>query len=191
MDRGTPCLNQSLYDENITHQCVSDTPKNTIALSRDKEANTISQTQVFLATGFTFVMLFVISVTISILRIRKTLMRKKRKELMPLPMIQKVEDPPYEINLTYPDGLYHDPDYEIVDDQDEGYERLPAQIEEIRNQILVDNDSDGVYTDPNNADGTYLDVVHPKIYPHDYINVNPYVDLVGETFECQNVLEPQ
>ncbi|XP_062609776.1 uncharacterized protein LOC134271590 [Saccostrea cucullata] len=166
-----------------------DNTTDTITLLRDKEASTYSQTHVFLAIGFTLVMVFVASVIICIFGIRKTLMRKKRKELMPLPVIQNAEDPSYEIDLAYPDGLYHDPDYESIDDQEEGYERLPGEIEEMRSQNLVDNDVGGEYTAPNNADGTYLDVVHPKIYSHDYTNVNPYLELVEKTVECQTVLD--
>ncbi|XP_062587976.1 uncharacterized protein LOC134249661 [Saccostrea cucullata] len=98
---------------------------------------------------------------------------------MRLPSIPKSKDSPYEKNLTYPESPYSDPDYEIVEEQDEGYEHLPGPGE---NTIPL-TDEDGPYIDPDNVDGTYLDVVHNEKEPNDYINVSPYVDLVDDTID--------
>ncbi|XP_061195831.1 uncharacterized protein LOC133204069 isoform X2 [Saccostrea echinata] len=141
----------------------------------------VSQTAIFLVVGFAVALIFAVSFAISIYKIRAITLRKRRKELMRLPSIPKSKDSPYEIKLTYPDGPYFDPDYEIVEEQDEGYEHLPGP--EVNPFTLSLTDEDGPYTDLNNADGTYLDVVHSKKEPNDYVNDSPYIDLVDDTID--------
>ncbi|XP_062587979.1 uncharacterized protein LOC134249663 [Saccostrea cucullata] len=106
-------------------------------------------------------------------------MRKRRKELMRLPSIPKSQDPPYEMQVTNPENPYFDPDYEIIEEQDEGYEHLPEPGE----TTLTLTDGDGPYIDPDNVDGKYLDVVHSEKEPNDYINVSPYIELVDDTID--------
>ncbi|XP_061195832.1 uncharacterized protein LOC133204070 [Saccostrea echinata] len=137
-----------------------------------------SQTAIFLAVGFAAALIFAVSFAITIYKIRAITLRKRRKELMRLPSIPKSKDPQYEIKLTYQDGTYSDPDYEIVEEQDEGYEHLPGQGVTLRL-----TDEDGPYADPINADGAYLDVVQSEKEPNDYVNVSPYIDLVDDTFD--------
>ncbi|XP_062570411.1 uncharacterized protein LOC134232465 [Saccostrea cucullata] len=132
---------------------------------------------VVVAVGFAVALIFAISFAISIYKIRAITLRKRRKELMRLPSIPKLKDSPYEMNLTNPKNPYSDPNYEIVEEQDEGYEHLPESGE------TTLTDEDGPYIDPNNADGTYLDVVHSEKEPNDYINVPPYIDLVDDAID--------
>ncbi|XP_062582941.1 uncharacterized protein LOC134244703 [Saccostrea cucullata] len=146
--------------------------------SGNKETNTdFSQTATFLAVGFAVALIFAISFAISIYKIRAITLRKRRQELMRLPSIPKSKDTLYEKNLTYPESPYSNPDYEIIEEENEDYEHLPEPGE---NTLT---DKDGSYIDPNNADGTYLDVVHSENKPNDYINVPPYIDLVDDAID--------
>ncbi|XP_062581281.1 uncharacterized protein LOC134243077 [Saccostrea cucullata] len=145
-----------------------------------KETNTdFSQTAIFLTVGFAVALMCAISFAISIYKIRKIAMRKRRKELMRLPSIPKSKDSPYEMKLTNPESPYSDPDYETIEEQDEGYEHLPGPGE---NNLTL-TDEEGPYIDPDNAEGTYLDVVLSETVPNDYINVSPYIDLLDDTIE--------
>ncbi|XP_062609321.1 uncharacterized protein LOC134271075 [Saccostrea cucullata] len=99
-------------------------------------------------------------------------MQKRRKKYFCIQAIPNSENPPYEAALTYSGGLYLDPYFETHSEQDEGYEFLP---------VLAETYGDGPYTDPNNADGRYLDVVFSKNGPNDYINAHTYLDLEGDT----------
>ncbi|XP_062595412.1 uncharacterized protein LOC134256759 [Saccostrea cucullata] len=146
-----------------------------------EETNTnFSQTAIFLSVGFAVALIIAVSFVISMYKIRAITLRKRRKELMRLPSIPKSKDsPPYEMKLTNPENPYSDPDYEIIEEEDEGYEHLPEPGE----TTLTLTHEDGLYIDPDNADRTYLDVVHSEKEPNAYINVSPYIDLVDDTID--------
>ncbi|XP_062596438.1 uncharacterized protein LOC134257875 isoform X2 [Saccostrea cucullata] len=149
-------------------------------ITGSKETNTnFSQTAIFLAVGFAVALIFAISFAIGIYKIRAITLRKRRKELMRLPSIPKSKDSPYEMKFTNPESPYSDPDYEIIEEQDEGYEHLPGP----RENTLTPTVEAGLYIDPDNKDGTYLDVVHSEKEPNDYINVSPYIDLIDDTID--------
>ncbi|XP_061195828.1 uncharacterized protein LOC133204068 [Saccostrea echinata] len=169
---------ENLYSEFLAPLETTTDTKNPVG---SRETNTeFSQTTVLLAVGLAVSLIFAVSFAISIYKIRAITLRKRRKELMRLPSIPKSKDSPYEVNLTNPDSLYSDPDYEIVEEEDEGYKHLPGA--RVNPFTLSPTDEDGTYIDPNNADGTYLDVAQSEKEPNDYINVPAYIDL-EDTFD--------
>ncbi|XP_062595416.1 uncharacterized protein LOC134256763 isoform X2 [Saccostrea cucullata] len=167
--------------ENITdpNNIYQDTTLSAESMETNTQITNFSQTAIFLAVGFAVVLIFAASFAIIVYKIRKITMRKRRKELMRLPSIPKSKDSPYEMRLTNLESPYSDPDYEIMEEQDERYEHLPEPGE----TTLTLTDEDGPYIDSNNADGTYLDVVNSVNGPNDYVNVSPYIDLLDDTID--------
>ncbi|XP_062609499.1 uncharacterized protein LOC134271289 [Saccostrea cucullata] len=138
----------------------------------------VDQTQLFIFIGSTVVVLFVGILIFSVIATRKMLLKKRRKELLRLPSLPKMQESPYEANFTSPTDNYIDPDYEMIEEQDEGYKHLGEQ-------------RGGSYIDPDNADGTYLDVVPTSNDKSDgrYINVNPYIEVIDDSTENNSVTE--
>ncbi|XP_062595421.1 uncharacterized protein LOC134256764 isoform X2 [Saccostrea cucullata] len=140
------------------------------------ETNTdFSQTAIFLAVGFAVVLIFAASFAISVYKIRKITMRKRRKELMRLPSIPR--DSPSETRLTNAESPYSDSNYETIEEPDKRCEPLRGEGE----NTLFLTDEDGQYLEPNNADGTHSDIVHSVNGPNDFINVSPDIDLLDDT----------
>ncbi|XP_061176921.1 uncharacterized protein LOC133185626 [Saccostrea echinata] len=144
----------------------------------------INQTLLFLLVGFGFFLLFVAILVISLLKMRTMLLKKRRKDLMRLPSIPKTGSPQYEATFVVSNGPYLDPDYDIIEEMDEGYERLPEPRIESTTQAFSEQrnfNTEGPYIVPNNADGSYLDAVHVRKTIIDYINIHPYTELVDDS----------
>ncbi|XP_062600032.1 uncharacterized protein LOC134261627 [Saccostrea cucullata] len=138
----------------------------------------VNQTPLIVGIVLAVFFVFIIILIVSLITMRKMLLKKRRKELLRLPSLPKTKESPYEANFTSPNDTYIDPDYEMIEEQDEGYKHLGEQ-------------RGGSYIDPDNADGTYLDVVPTSNEKSDgsYINVNPYIEVIDDATENNSVTE--
>ncbi|XP_062601056.1 uncharacterized protein LOC134262706 [Saccostrea cucullata] len=149
----------------------------------------ISQTLIFLLVGLAFFLLFVAILAISLVKMRAMLLKKRRKELMRLPSVPKAGTPQYESTFVISEGPYLDPDYDVIEEMDEGYERLPEP--NIENTEQEESNIERTYTLPTNPEGTYLDVVHVKKNVTDYINIHPYTELVNDSEDHRSTVDDQ
>ncbi|XP_062613742.1 uncharacterized protein LOC134275473 [Saccostrea cucullata] len=107
--------------------------------------------------------------------------RKGRKESIRLQKTTEAENAPYESSLTMTGDIYLDPDYETIEEHDEGYEYLPESKEVLTvPRCLSEINSRESYIKPINTDGSYLNAMHVNSANGHYYNNHPYLDLVGD-----------
>ncbi|XP_061177360.1 uncharacterized protein LOC133186096 [Saccostrea echinata] len=152
----------------------------------------VNQTLLFLLVGFGVLLLFVAILVISLLKMRTMLLRKRRKDLMRLPSIPKTGSPQYEATFVVSDAPHLDPDYDVIEEMDEGYECLPKPKIESTTQTFSEQrnfNTEEPYIVPNNVDASYLEALHVRKNIIDYINIHPYIDIVE--YAVDNTVDDQ
>ncbi|XP_061177357.1 uncharacterized protein LOC133186094 [Saccostrea echinata] len=123
---------------------------------------------------------------------RTMLLRKRRKDLMRLPSIPKTRSSHYEDTFVASDGPYLDPDYDVIEEMDKDYERLPELRIESTTQASSEQrnvNTEGPYSVPNNADESYLDAVLVQENIIDYINIHPHIELVDVSVDHTSTVD--
>ncbi|XP_062580541.1 uncharacterized protein LOC134242470 [Saccostrea cucullata] len=151
----------------------------------------VNQTPVIVVIGFAIVCILVGILIISLVSMRKMLLRKRRKDLMRLPNVPKTTNSLYESNFTSSNNPYNEPDYEMIEEQDENYDHLREQREERESLNDKEQVRGGSYIIPNNADGSYLEVLHTtnESVNASYTNINRYVELIDDSIERKSKAE--
>ncbi|XP_062613407.1 uncharacterized protein LOC134275170, partial [Saccostrea cucullata] len=142
----------------------------------------LDQTQLFIYIGSTIVVLFVGILIFSVIATRKMLLKKRRKELLRLPTIPRTAPSPYETKFTFSNDPHSDPDYDIVEEEEENYEHL----HELRDEKETTNDKERMsvesYVDPKNLEVNCQEVMHSS-NEKSYENINPYIELIDDSVE--------
>ncbi|XP_062608361.1 uncharacterized protein LOC134270189 [Saccostrea cucullata] len=142
----------------------------------------LDQTKLFISIGSTMVVLFVGILIFSVIATRKMLLKKRRKELLRLPTLPRTDSSPYETKFTFSNDPHSNPDYEIVEEEEENYEDLQERREESKTTNDKERMSVESYVDPKHLEVNYQEVVHSS-NEKSYENVNPYIELIDDSVE--------
>ncbi|XP_056016399.1 uncharacterized protein LOC125673359 [Ostrea edulis] len=146
-------------------------------------------TVVILSVGLVLALITIIFIGVGLIKMRANNVRKTARRL---PSIPKKGEHPYEFNLHYPkDSDYFDPDYQTVEEINDGYQHLIGYTKDIGDDSGMNCDDRGSYVQPNEVHvGATITDEDENDKHHSYLQILECPEKMPFTNnECTNITE--
>ncbi|XP_048765333.2 uncharacterized protein LOC125673095 isoform X4 [Ostrea edulis] len=160
--------------------------KTVTGLSR---ATPSDQIVVILSVGFAIALIAIISIGVGLFKIRAKHLQKTARRL---PRIPKKREHSYEVKLHYPEETsYLDPDYQTVEEINDGYQHLIGYKSDIGDDSGMNCDDRGSYVQPNEVHlGATITDEDENDKHHSYLQILECPEKMSFTNnDCTNVTE--
>ncbi|XP_048765325.2 uncharacterized protein LOC125673095 isoform X2 [Ostrea edulis] len=147
------------------------------------------QIVVILSVGFAIALIAIISIGVGLFKIRAKHLQKTARRL---PRIPKKREHSYEVKLHYPEETsYLDPDYQTVEEINDGYQHLIGYKSDIGDDSGMNCDDRGSYVQPNEVHlGATITDEDENDKHHSYLQILECPEKMSFTNnDCTNVTE--